>query len=233
MKVVVMCGVLNEERIIERFCEVYGRFADQIVICDGGSEDRTVEIASSFPGVEVVHFDKQIDFDGVKWNPVGKQWNFGLRAAVEHEPDWVIVDECDSLPTLSLQNNIRDFMQTSKANVIGVHRIYVIGTDEFFPILSNKGFFGWAFQPEKVDASYFEGNPMPFRRSNLPDPSRWRKLGPPYALLHLGWPDAQTVQEKTARYQAIGKLPSHGNAIPNYAGTPKPLPEWATWESDE
>ena len=42
MKIVATCRTLNEEANIERFCESYSQFADQIIVADGGSTDRAV-----------------------------------------------------------------------------------------------------------------------------------------------------------------------------------------------
>lgn len=235
MRVAVMCCVLNEERNIERYCQVYSRFVDDIVICDGGSTDRTVELAKRSRKVQVVHFEEQMEFGGIPWNPLGKMHNFAYEAARKLRPDWIITDECDSLPTQALQKTARSKMliemEKSRFNVIGVRRIYVLGKDKFYPQLSLKGYFGWAHRPDRIDGCYRTSTHKGIPRPDFPHPDTgsWRMLDPPLALLHYGWPDEETVIFKTRRYRASGVLPEHGTAIPSGAGPIVPLPEWATW----
>lgn len=230
IKIAVMCCTLNEERNIERYCEVYSRFADNILICDGGSIDLTVKLAERFQKVRVVHFKEQMELGGFRWNPKGKQHNFGYAAAMEHDPDWMITDECDSIPTLELQKNIRSIMKTyDDFGMIGVHRLYLVGDDKYYPDLSFRGHFGWAHQPRKIDARYDESDHLLNRRPLVPKPDTWHTLDSPYVLLHYGWPDEETVDFKTRLYRAVGELPFHGKAIPRNAGNRSPLPEWAKW----
>lgn len=229
MKIAVMCCTLNEERNIKTLCEVYSRFVDHIVICDGGSTDRTIEIARTFPKVLTVLFDKRITYGDFEWNPKGAQHNAGLQAALHLNPSWIITDECDSLPTVALQRDARGVMETTRIPVLGVQRIYMIGADQYFPNLSLDGHFGWAFRPGFVNGRYCEEKPTGLRRPNFPSAHSWYKFYDPYVLMHNGWPDEETVQMKTARYKATGRMPEHGSAIPDYAGEPEPLPEWATW----
>lgn len=229
---VVMCVVLNEERNIERYCRVYSRIANKIVICDGGSTDRTVELAKRFPKTDVVHFDGLMDFDGHPWTPLGEHHNFAYEAAVKHEPDWIITDECDSLPTKALQDVARFALATSDRDVIGVGRVYILGKDRYFPALSLKGYFGWAHRPEYVDGHYRDTTHLGIPRPEFPHPNTglWNNLDEPFALLHYGWPDEETVLEKTARYRASGSLPPYGTPIPLNAGKIIDLPGWATWK---
>ncbi len=229
MNVVVLCCTLNEERNIERYCEVYSRFADTVVICDGGSIDKTVTLAEGFDKVQVVHFEQQFSFEGIPWNHKGKQHNFAYAAVMGHDPDWIITDECDSIPTVSLQREIRSLMKATSIPVIGAMRMYVLGQDKFFAKMSLGGFFGWAHEPKRVDASYGEEKHIGLRRKGFPLADTWSNINPPHALLHYGWPDDETVAFKTKRYRAVGSLPPSGNAIPSHIGTPENLPEWATW----
>jgi glycosyltransferase involved in cell wall biosynthesis len=230
MKVVTMCCTLNEERNIERYCEVYSRFSDRIVICDGGSTDKTVEIAESFKKVKVVHFDEILSIGGFPWNPKGAQHALAYATARDESPDWIIADECDSVPTLPLQEGIRALLRTrEQLDVIGVMRLYVLGKEEFFPKMSLGGFYGWAHRANKVDGGYKANDSFVHRRLNFPKPNTWRNVNPPFALLHFGWPDTETADFKTERYRAVGILPPHGKAVPANAGAPERLPRWAKW----
>ena len=226
-----MCVVLNEERNIERYCEVYSKFADTILICDGGSVDQTVELAEAFPKADVVHFDGLMDFDGHPWTPLGEHHNFAYDAAMKHDPDWIITDEADSLPTLALQKNTRSNMAKTDLNIIGVGRMYILGSDQYFPELSFGGYFGWAHRPSKIDGHYGTERHLGIPRPLFPHPNTglWQNLDPPMALLHYGWPDDETVAAKLKRYRASGSLPPYGTPIPDEAGETVDLPEWAEW----
>jgi glycosyltransferase involved in cell wall biosynthesis len=229
--IVVMCCTLNEERNIERYCQVYSRFADSIVICDGGSIDRTVELAKGFAKVHIVHFRGLMHFDDHAWTPLGKHHNFAYEAAMEHNPDWIITDECDSIPTLALQEAARSEMEMTEDDVIGLGRIYIVGSNRYYPSLSLEGYFGWAHRPDKIDGHYRTTTHRGIPRPNFPHPDTglWHTLDNPFALLHYGWPDYETMISKTKRYRASGALPSYGTAIPLNAGRSEPLQEWAKW----
>ena len=231
MNVVVMCCTLNEERNIERYCEVYSRFANRILICDGGSTDATIELAEGFPKVEVIKFARLMDFGGYPWNPLGELHNFAYKAAKKFNPDWIITDECDSIPTRELQEAIRWKMYKSTSDTIGVGRMYITGVDYYFPNLSLMGYFAWAHRPNKIDGSYWEGNHFALRREPVPpaDSGHWQALAQPFALLHYGWPNKGVVAYKTMQKRASGSLPEKGTPIPEGAGKPMPLPEWARW----
>lgn len=57
--------VKNEEALLERCLKSVKDFVDEIIICDTGSTDRTVEIAESF-GATVVHFKWIDDFSAAR-----------------------------------------------------------------------------------------------------------------------------------------------------------------------
>ena len=60
--VICVTPVKNEEWILERFIKCALTWADEIVIADQGSSDRSVQIAESFPRVTVVR-NKSDDYD--------------------------------------------------------------------------------------------------------------------------------------------------------------------------
>lgn len=76
---------LNEEENIARAVQSAG-FADEVVVIDSGSSDRTVEIAKSL-GAKVIHNP---------WPGYGRQKNFAQRQAAH---DWVLnIDADEAIP---------------------------------------------------------------------------------------------------------------------------------------
>ena len=100
MKIVATCRTLNEEKNIERFCMSY-TWVDKVLIADGGSTDRTKEIANLFYNVEVRDFSERVERNGVWRNPHGKHINFLIDWAKE-EGAWIVTGKPPSaIRTLS------------------------------------------------------------------------------------------------------------------------------------
>jgi len=96
----------NEEVLIER-CLASVADADQIVVCDTGSTDRTLEILSKYPNVEV-----HKDFI----------WIDDFQAAQNHakskmKTDWILSVDCDEF--------VHDFSEVRKAIELGKDMIRV------------------------------------------------------------------------------------------------------------
>ncbi len=85
---------LNEERNLPRAIESV-RWADEVVVVDSGSSDRTVEIAREL-GAKVVHNP---------WPGYGKQKNFAQRQAAH---DWVLNIDADEVVPEDLKKEIED-----------------------------------------------------------------------------------------------------------------------------
>jgi glycosyltransferase involved in cell wall biosynthesis len=74
--------VKNESQMLERALSSVSEF-DEIVVCDTGSADNTVDIAESF-GAKVVHFDWCDDFSAAR--------NFA-KSVAKHE--WILSIDAD------------------------------------------------------------------------------------------------------------------------------------------
>jgi glycosyltransferase involved in cell wall biosynthesis len=57
MKIIVLTPVRNEEWILDQFLQTCSMFADHIIIADQNSTDRSVEIASKYEKVIIIHND--------------------------------------------------------------------------------------------------------------------------------------------------------------------------------
>lgn len=150
-KVVVTTRLLNDRVHVDRFCRAYA-WADLIVVPDGGSTDGGDEVAAGYPNVIVVPFHEMAVKGGIWRNPEGKHINLGLDIAEAYRADWIIHDDIDSAPTMSLGRDAHSIFEESPADVIFVPRLYIYGTDKYFPFLTGgeppfldmwKGFWGW------------------------------------------------------------------------------------------
>src|SRR5690349_6931588 len=99
MKICVAVRVRDEERNIERFCANYA-WADSILIADGGSQDKTKELALQYPNVKIRDFHEQVLMKHkMVRNPHGQHLNFLIDwAFAEDGADWIIMDDADCFP---------------------------------------------------------------------------------------------------------------------------------------
>jgi len=88
----------NEERNIARTLASVS-FADEIVVVDSGSTDRTVEIAQSF-GAKVIHRD---------WPGFAAQKNFAIQQC---SGDWILSLDADEEMSLDLRTQLQFLLPT-------------------------------------------------------------------------------------------------------------------------
>lgn len=93
MKISVTIITLNEEQAIAA-CLASVAWADEIIVVDSGSTDRTEEICRSFPNVRFMHQD---------WLGYGPQKNFALDQATH---PWVLSLDADETVTPELKEEI-------------------------------------------------------------------------------------------------------------------------------
>jgi glycosyltransferase involved in cell wall biosynthesis len=96
--ITLCCVVLNEEKEIKEFLEYYKPYVDAISIVDGGSIDRTVEIAASLADhIRIIQFD-------------GHYSNQANRAVEMSETDWVLIMDVDERLEAKVLENLRDMI---------------------------------------------------------------------------------------------------------------------------
>ena len=100
-KLSVVIIVYNEEKIIQRCLESV-KWADEIVIVDGFSDDRTEEICRNYTG----------SFFQEKWNGFGKQKNICAEKAAHK---WVLNIDSDEVVSAELGAEIRSLLQNKPA----------------------------------------------------------------------------------------------------------------------
>ena len=104
---------MNEEENLPRTLESV-RWADEIIVVDSGSKDRTIEIAKSFGAKTSYH-----DFGGH-----GEQKNVALDLCTS---DWILLLDADEVLTPELQQEIRDLLAgDSKYGAYWIPRLNLI-----------------------------------------------------------------------------------------------------------
>ena len=223
--ILVIARCLNEERFIERFLGGYD-WAQGILLADGGSTDRTLEIARCHPKVIIRHFDSQVALaNGMTMNPENAHAQFLFNEAYRLRPDWIIYDDMDCVPNRRLRERARRIIVRSPHPEIHAYRLYLWMQTQYLPKMM-AGQSLWAWKPSAVTISTaLEKDPfdMEYRHSqNWQSPRLNLKL--PLCLLHDGWTDEARLQEKMARYAAWGRPQTHPL---DFYGPAEPLPEYA------
>jgi glycosyltransferase involved in cell wall biosynthesis len=228
----------NEERNIERFCRAYLErgLADQVLVADGGSQDNTVKIAQVLSNVTVRKFDELVTSGKTSRNPHGKHMNFLFDWAKEEGADWIIFDDCDSVPNSRLKR-VRYLLETARQPFFYAVRIYFWGDDHYFPQLSKikngprkgewtPGLWAW-HRSTMLEAD--ETDPWKHRfiktRYFPPGPKDRFDLMPPLALLHRPWPTEEETDAKLAFYRGMENRPYMQHPT-EFGGVTKRLERW-------
>ena len=114
-----LCGVYNEEARIEGVLRHATQWADEIVVINKSSTDRTPELARQFPRVRVV----DVPFLPAGNDPVEYYLSFASN-------DWVFIGTASEIPTRKLVKAVRDLLalRGSTLDVINVPRkMYSMG----------------------------------------------------------------------------------------------------------
>lgn len=115
MKISVLINTLNEEKNI-RNCLESVKWADEIVIVDMYSDDRTLEIAMEYT-------DKIFFFEKMGYADPARQ--FALEQA---SCEWVLVLDADEIVPLKLKNRLQEVMEKDLGDVVNIpHNNYFAG----------------------------------------------------------------------------------------------------------
>lgn len=106
MKLSTVTITKNEEEHLARALRSVQGLADEIIVVDAGSTDRTVEIARTFNAQVLVNL----------WQGYGPQKNVGLQAATG---DWVLFLDADEEVTAELAMEIRSLLAGSGHAAVG------------------------------------------------------------------------------------------------------------------
>lgn len=239
MKIVACCRAYNEEKHIKQFCESYQNIADLILVADGGSTDKTVEIAENIPKTKVIHYDVKVECkNGICRNPDGPHIQFLIDHAVEEEEaDWIIFQDTDMRPNRYLKDGAREIfrmMDSFKKDFLMLTQIFIWQEKEYFPSMSfqngewMQGLWAWRanlgikiidkmphfeFSFDGVNSIHFErlGNTL--------------KIQPPMCYMHYGWENLEIANEHTEYYRKSGLIPGMVHPL-KIGGTKVEILDW-------
>lgn len=238
MKIVVTVRTRDEERRIAQFCESYAD-ADLILVADGGSVDRTKEIAATYPNVVIRDFTERQPMQGGHWrNNDSDHANFLFAWAYGLHPDWVIYDDCDCRPNYLLKQDYRKILEETDANFVMVTRLYLWGEKQHFPNMAKPAethtkwepsLYAWRgyldFWTIDVPPAY-DFRIGSKRVTDLHKDSTVLDLMPPYCILHYSWDDPERTDQKVKIYRDSGLISGMLHPL-EFAGPLEDLPEWA------
>ena len=231
-RIFVMLRTRNEESNIARFLSHYPpENADKILLSDGLSTDRTVEIAKTYPNTYFNPFSKVVyGKNGIYRQPEGEHFMYVNKWAREEgatDEDWLLWDDCDSVPTEAMVRDFRKIFdeadQQGKLAIFAFH-IYIWGDKEYFPAMNLPGPICYAWKV-KANVTWDESTQWGVIQRNIPAPHLRHNIRNPYALLHYFCPTEEIAQKK---YEFYKKSEMMTGIVPilEMGGPRMPLESW-------
>lgn len=230
----MMLRTLNEEDNISMFCGRYpAENVDKILISDGGSTDKTLEIAHTFSNTVFRPFSEKVYGENGLWrNPEGRHFNFISKWAYEEGADaetWIGWSDCDAYPTEFLMKDFRKlFDEADRQGMLGisVYYIYMWLTDQYFPRANNPGpvLYFWKAKCHVEWDSATEWGVVPYHQP--PVHSWFPLIKPPYALMHNFTRTPEIAERKWKFYRDNGKMTDGIRPVMELFGPAVPLESW-------
>lgn len=107
VKVWAYCLVWNEEKLLPYYLKYYTSFCERVVVYDNESTDRSVEICSQFPNVEVRTYQTGNQLNDFVYLEIKTQCVHEAR----NKADFVIVGDCDEFV---YHENLLEFLKEAK-----------------------------------------------------------------------------------------------------------------------
>ena len=188
MRISVLINTFNEEKNIRNCLETV-KWADEIIIVDMYSEDKTVEIAKEYT-------DKIYFFERIGYADPARQ--FALERATN---DWVLVVDADELVPLKLKNKLIEIAEKDLADVV-----YIPRNNYFFGKLLEGA--GWGALQD-IQPRFFKKNFMSFSEiiHNFYKINKDAKVyyidDPETGFIHFNYIDVEHFIDKFNRYTTI------------------------------
>jgi len=189
-RISVVINTFNEERNLPNALRSVKPWADEIVVVDMYSEDRTVEVAREF-GAKVFFHERAGFADPAR-----------AYAFAQASGDWILMLDADELVPAPLSRKLREIVESDRADVVRIPRLnYLLGA----PLLHA----GWGPHQDVHPRFFRRGclqatndvhdflKPMPSSRIiELP-------FEPGSAVVHFNYLNAEHFIEKLNRYTSI------------------------------
>ncbi|MDP2913124.1 MAG: glycosyltransferase [Candidatus Omnitrophota bacterium] len=189
----IVINTLNEERNIRGCIESVKPIADEIIVCDMYSNDKTVKIARE-EGAVVVYHEKTGYVEPARYFAI-------LKASSE----WVLVLDADERMTAKLAAKLKDIAEEDETDVVFIGILY----NYFGKPIRHGGFFNNIFPRFFKRQTYFETydkNDVFVHRDlcNLKKAKNQIRLPLAYFLEHYPYPSVKSYVDKTVgRYALI------------------------------
>jgi glycosyltransferase involved in cell wall biosynthesis len=184
----VIINTFNEEKNIRNCLETV-KWADEIIVVDMYSEDRTVEIVKEYT-------DKIFFFKRLGYADPARQ--FALEKAAN---DWILSIDADELVPIKLKNKLINIMRKDEADIVYTpHNNYLFGH-----LLE---FTGWGAKQD-MHVRFFKKNFLNYTEDihnfvAIKDNARIYKIkDPEEGFVHLAYLDVEHFIEKMNRYTTI------------------------------
>lgn len=233
MKICVLIRTLNEAHRIKKCCEAY-QFADHILIADGGSSDKTVELALSFPKVSVKTFTSKVTLKNGFWrNPDGPHLNFLYEWGIAEGADWIISQDCDQRPNKYLKQDVRSILEKTDKDFLMVTQIFLWGKDYYFPKMSRSSVWWQGLWAWRASANIRAIDHMPHyeftvdgvKAYDFDKSNRTERILPPYCFMHFGWETDEMVDKQVEYYRRSGLVPETRHPL-DYCGRLAEIEDW-------
>lgn len=212
-RIFVLLRTRDEEYHIGKFLESYPpENIEKILISDGLSTDKTVEIAQTYPKTyfkpfnEIVYGDKGIFRQHeAKHHNFLEQWALDEGAQPE---DWIVADDTDSFPTKALIQHFTNIFncadQQGKLGISAYH-IYLWRQDQYFPNANRPGPIVYAWKV-KCGVRWDENEAWGVVPINLPSMNQCYHLTNPYALIHNFTATPEITEKKYKFYKDCNRM---------------------------
>ena len=191
-KISVIILTKNSEKYLEKVLKSV-EFADEVIIYDSGSKDRTLEIAKKFKNIKI--------FIDTNWEGFGKQKQKAVEKATNK---WVFVLDSDEVFTKELENEIKEIIKNPIYDAYKVARL----NNFFGKWIKHCGLF-----PD-YSIRFFNKKKCKFNENIVHESVECENVGVlKNYFLHYAYESIEEFIDKQNRYSSLGAKPNKIKAI--------------------